>query len=110
MSELSHEEIQWLEAKTGVVRPTEAVIYHLFDKRDNYERWSLRVSYSYYFIDAKERRMVCKYLPIKNGSYLQVRKYLPNAKLEEIDLTTVDLKNNRSQLYIRDDNIVMRWL
>lgn len=109
MRNLSHEEIQWLEAKTGVERPIDAVIYHLYDKRDNYERWSLRVTYSYYFIDAKERRAVCKYLPIKNGSYLQVRKYLPNAGKEEIDLSTIDFRNNRSQLYIRDDNIVMRW-
>ena len=95
MRNLSNEEIQWLEAKTGVERPIDAVIYHLYDKRDNYERWSLRVTYSYYFIDLKDRRAVCK--------------YLPNAGKEEIDLSTIDFRNNRSQLYIKDDNIVMRW-
>lgn len=103
MKELSSEERVWL--KRACKQDADyATIYHLYDDRDHYERYALCISWQ------EDDRRVCKYLNIKAGNYLQVRKHLTNASYNEVDLKDYDPMKNRSGLYIREDYIVMRWL
>nr|DAF39762.1 MAG TPA: hypothetical protein [Herelleviridae sp.] len=103
MDNLSMEEREWV-LKTCKHKADEATIYRLYDARDNYERYSLCISWN------EGDRRVCKYLKIKAGNYFEVKKNLPNARYDEVDLKDYDPTKNRSGLYIREDYIVMRWL
>lgn len=107
MGNLSLEERDWV-LKTCKHEADYATIYRLYDDTDNYERYALCISWVEDFPEG--RRRICKYLKIKAGNYFEVKKNLPNARYEEVDLKDYDPMKNRSGLYIKEDYIVMRWL